>query len=149
MTSVTNTSRVLLNAPPSEVFAYVSDITHHPEWSGGPLKIEALTPGPVAIGSQYRSTGGVSDRTNELRVTAYEPPTRFAFVAKDPDFGEVTHEFTFKAENGGTLMERAVTAPMPFLLSIIFRLYLYPSQGKPLMDKAMANLKAKWEKSKQ
>lgn len=145
MTTVTITSRVLLNAQLEEVFTYVSDLTRHPEWSGGPLKVEALTPGPVRIGSQYRSTGGQADRINELRVTTYQPSTRFAFIAKDQQMGEVVHEFTFEMQNGGTLMERKVIGRMPPMMAILFRTLLYPMRGKPSMAKAMANLKAKFE----
>lgn len=51
MTHVSNVYSVVINAAPETVFNYVSDLTRHPEWSGGKLKIEALTPGPVGIGS--------------------------------------------------------------------------------------------------
>lgn len=144
MTTVTNTTRVMLKAQPEEVFSYISDLTRHPEWSGGPLNIVALTQAPIGAGSQYRSTGGQADRINELRVTVYEPPLRFGFVAKD-QMGDIIHEFTFKAQDGGTLMERKVTGEMPMAVAILFRAWLYPTRGKPLMEKAMAKLKAKWE----
>lgn len=148
MTTVTNTFRITINAQPETVFAYVSDLTRHGEWAGGRLKIEAVSPGPVAVGSQYLSRGDVAgqkDRPNELRVSRYEPPTRFAFLAKDPDFGEVSHEFTFKSHEGGTLMERAVTVNMPPLMAFAFRAFIHPFIGKPMMDKALAALKAKLE----
>ncbi len=145
MTTVTITSRVLLHAPPEEVFAYVSDLMRHPEWSGGPLKIERVSSGPIAVGSEYRSLGGEKERLNELRVTRYEPPARFTFVAKDPR-ADITHEFTFRPQAAGTLMERAVTATMPPLAAFMFRYVLYPRRGKPLMDKALAALKAKFER---
>ena len=148
MTTVTNTHRVVINAQPEAVFAYVSDLTHHPEWSGGRLRIEAVASGPVAVGSQYRSFGDVAgqkDRPNELRVTEYQPPTRFTFVAKDPGFGEVSHEFTFKPQDGGTLMERTVTLAMPPLMAFAFRTFISPLIGKPMMDKSLAALKAKLE----
>jgi hypothetical protein len=134
----------MLKTRPEEAFAYVSDLTRHPEWSGGPLKVEALTSGSIGVGSLYRSTGGQGDRINDLCVTAYVPPNRFAFVAKD-QMGDVTHEIIFNAQDGGTLMERKVTGAMPLMVSILFRAFIYPMRGKPLMDKAMANLKAKWE----
>jgi uncharacterized protein YndB with AHSA1/START domain len=148
MTIIVNTYRVVINARPEAVFAYVSDLTRHPEWSGGRLKIESVSSGPVAVGSQYRSHGDVAgqkDRPNELRVTQYQPPTRFAFVAKDPDFGDVPHEFAFKPEAGGTLMERTVTVTMPPVRAFLFRTFIRPLVGKPMMDKALAALKAKME----
>jgi uncharacterized protein YndB with AHSA1/START domain len=146
---MTNTFRVSINARPEAVFAYVSDLTRHGEWSGGQLKVEAVSSGPVAVGSQYRSFGevaGQKNRPNELRVTRYEPPTRFAFVAQDPDFKEVSHEFTFSLQDGGTLMERAVTVNMPPLMAFMFRTFISPLIGKPMMDKAFAALKAKLER---
>ncbi len=146
MTKVTITSRVVLNTAPQEVFAYVSDLMHHPEWSGGPLKIEPVSAGPVAVGSEYRSLGGESERLNLLRVTQYEPPGRFAFIAKDP-MGDISHVFTFRPQGGGTLMERSVTATLPMLAAVIFRYVLYPRRGKPLMDRALKSLKEKFERS--
>ena len=148
MTAVTNTYHVVINAQPEVVFAYVSDLTRHPEWSGGRLKIEAVSTGPVAVGSEYISHGDVAgqkDRPNELRVTQYQPPSRFAFVAKDPGFGEVSHEFTFKPQAGGTLMERTVTLTMSPVKAFGFRAFIRPLIGQPQMDKAFATLKAKLE----
>jgi uncharacterized protein YndB with AHSA1/START domain len=148
MTTLTTTYRITINARPETVFAYVSDLTRHPEWSGGRLTIEAVTPGPVAVGSPYHSRGdvaGQTDRPNELRVTQYQPPTRFAFTAKDPDFGEVVHEFTFTPQDGGTLMERAVTITLPSVRAFLFRTVIHPLIGKPMMDKALAALKTKLE----
>jgi uncharacterized protein YndB with AHSA1/START domain len=148
MTTVTNTYRVMINAQPEAVFTYVSDLTRHPEWSGGRLSIEAIAAGPVAVGSQYRSQGDVAgqkDRPNELRVTEYQPSTRFTFIAKDPGFGDVSHEFTFKPQDGGTLMERTVTLNMPTLMAFAFRTFISPLVGKPMMDKSLAALKTKLE----
>src|SRR5258706_10917989 len=130
MTTVTSTSRVMLNAKPEEVFACVADLTRHPEWSGGPLKVEALTPGPATVGSQYRSTGGQQDRINVLQVTKLEAPSCFSFMAKDERMGEIFHEFTFKAQDGGTLMGRKVTSTMPMAAAILFLAWSYPTQGK-------------------
>jgi uncharacterized protein YndB with AHSA1/START domain len=148
MTTLANTYRIVIDAQPETVFAYVSDLTRHPEWSGGRLRIEALSSDPIAVGSQYRSHGDVAvqkDRPNQLRVTEYQPPTRFAFVAQDPDFGEVPHEFTFKSQAGGTLLERTVTVTLPPVRAFLFRTFIQPLIGKPMMDKAFASLKAKLE----
>jgi len=148
MTTLTNTYHALINAQPEAVFAYVSDLTRHPEWSGGRLKIEAVSSGPVAVGSQYLSHGDVAgqkDRPNELRVTQYQPPTRFAFIAKDPDFGEVPHEFIFSPQAGGTRLERTVTVTLSPVRAFVFRIFIQPLIGKPMMDKALAALQARLE----
>ena len=148
MPRVTNRYSVMIKAQPDSVFNYVADLTQHPEWSGGRLRIEALSPGPVAVGSRYRSHGDVAgqkDRPNQLRVTHYQPSSSFVFVAQDPDFGEVTHEFTFNPADGGTLMERAVSMDMSPLTAIMFKFVVRPLIGKPMMDKSLAALRSKLE----
>jgi uncharacterized protein YndB with AHSA1/START domain len=148
MTTVTHTYEVLIRAKPEAVFGYVADLTRHPEWSGGKLKIEPVTPGPVAVGSRYRSAGDVAgqkDRPNELRVTDYQPPSRFTFVANDPDFGDVPHEFTFQPQAGETLIKRTVTVTLPPLRAFVFRTFIQPLVGRPMMDKAFAALKTRLE----
>ena len=145
---VSNLYSVVINAPPETVFNYVSDLTRHPEWSGGKLKIEALTLGPLAVGSQYKSYGDVAgqqNRPNELRVTKFESPTLFEFVAKDPGFGEVVNKFKFTPQKGGTLMERTLSMNMNPLKAFAFKLFIRPLIGQPMMDKSFATLKDKLE----
>ena len=149
MTIVTNIYRVAIDARPELVFPYVSDLTRHPEWSGAHLKIEAVSPGPVTVGSQYLSHGDVAgqkDRPNQLQVTQFESPTTFAFIAVDPDFGEVSHEFTFGPQSGGTLMQRTVTLSMSPIKAFMFRALILPLVARPLMDKALTALKKKMER---
>src|SRR4030067_114081 len=57
MPTQTKTFSVTIRAPQEEVFAYVSDLTRHPEWSGGLLRVEARTAGQVGVGSKYVSHG--------------------------------------------------------------------------------------------
>jgi len=64
-------------------------------------------------------------------VTGYQSPTRFAFVAHDPNFGEVVHEFTISARAGRTLLERTVTAHMSPLIEFVWRLVIWPLADLP------------------
>ncbi len=148
MTTVQRRHQVLVNAPLQQTFDYVSDLTRHPEWSGGELKIEAMAPGPIAVGKQYRSRGEVAvqkDRPNTVRISAYEPPHKFGFVANDPDFGDVSHVFTFTQQAGGVLIERAMTVSLNPIVALGFRFLIYPFVGRPSMDKSFAGLKEKLE----
>jgi uncharacterized protein YndB with AHSA1/START domain len=149
MTTVIRSVEVLVRAPLQSTFDYVSDLSRHPEWSGG-LKIEAVTPGPIAIGKEYVSRGEVAvqkDRPNTVRVSHYEPPRKFGFVAKDPDFGKVSHEFTFTAQNGDVLIKRAMTVSLNPIVAFMFRFFIYPLIGKPSMEKSFAALKIKLEQN--
>ena len=148
MTTVVRTSQVFVRAPLQTVFDYVSDLTKHPEWSGGQLKIEAVSPGLIAVGKEYVSRGEVAlekERPNQLQITEYEPPQKFGFVAKDPDFGKVFHVFTFAEQNGGVLVTRTTTLSLNPLVAFAFRFFIYPLVGNPMMNKSFAALKAKLE----
>ena len=147
MTTVVKTSQILARAPLQATFDYVSDLCRHPEWSGG-LRIEAVTPGPIAVGKEYISHGEVAvqkDRPNRVRVSHYEPPHKFGFVAKDPDFGDVSHEFTFHTHNGDVLVVRTMSVVMNPIMAFLFRTFIYPLISRPAMDKSMAALKMKLE----
>jgi uncharacterized protein YndB with AHSA1/START domain len=149
MTTVLRTHQVLVKVPLQQAFDYVSDLTRHPEWSGGELKIEAVTPGPVAVGKEYRSRGEVAvqkDRPNTVRVSVYEPPHKFGFVANDPDFGDVSHVFTLTEQNGGILIERAMTVSLNPIIALVFRFLIYPFVGSPSMNRSLAKLKEKLDK---
>jgi hypothetical protein len=126
----------------------VSDLTRHPEWSGGELNIEAVAPGPIAVGKEYVSRGEVAiqkDRPNTVRISIYEPPHTFGFVANDPNFGDVSHVFTFTEQNGGVLIQRMMTLTLNLMVAFLFRLFVYPLIGSPSMEKSLALLKRKLE----
>ncbi|HET9911430.1 MAG TPA: SRPBCC family protein [Anaerolineales bacterium] len=149
MTTVIRSHQVLVHAPLQTVFDYVSDLTRHPEWSSGQLKIEALTPGPVAVGKEYLSRGEVAvqkDRPNKIQIMEYKSPQRFGFVANDPDFGRVSHIFTFAEQEGGVLVERVIALSLNPIVAFLFRFFIYPLIGSPAMDKSLALLKTKLEK---
>ena len=146
MKTVTNTFRVSINAKPEAVFAYVSDLTRHGEWNSG-LRIEAVTSGPVSVGSQYRSWGKPGNRRNDIEITDYQPPTRFTFVAHDPNFKDVTHKFAVNSQGDGSVVERAVTAHMAPFVWFVWRLILWPLFDRPGMNKSLAALKAELERS--
>jgi uncharacterized protein YndB with AHSA1/START domain len=148
MTTVVRTHQVLIHAPLESLFDYVADLTRHPEWSGGELKIEAVTPGPVTVGKEYRSRGEVTvqkDRPNTVRISIYEPPHTFGFVANDPNFGDVSHVFTFSEQSGEVLIKRIMTLSLNPIVAFLFRYVVYPLIGSPSMEKSLALLKAKVE----
>ena len=149
MITVVRSHQVTVQAPLQSTFDYVSDLTRHPEWNGG-LKIEAVSSNPINVGKEYVSHGEVAvqkARPNKVQVTEYEPPHKFGFVAKDPDFGNVSHVFTFTEQNGGTLVTRTMTVSLKPIVAILFRFFIYPLIGSPSMNKSLAMLKAKLEEN--
>ena len=147
MTTVVKTNQILVHVPLESAFEYVSDLSRHPEWSDG-LKIEAVEPGPIAVGKEYVSHGEVAvqkDRPNTVRVSLYEPPHKFGFVANDPDFGEASHVFTFSAQNEEVLITRTMALTLNPIVAFLFNTLVYPLIGGPSMRKSMAALKVNLE----
>jgi uncharacterized protein YndB with AHSA1/START domain len=149
MPTLTRSLEMLINAPIQTVFDSISDLTRHPEWSGGNLKIVAVSPGPIAAGKEYRSHGDVGNvqkgRANTVKVTEYEPPHRFAFVSTDPDFGEVTHLFTLAQEGSSIRLQREMTLTLKPLVAFGFTFVTYPLLGKPSLQRDFTALKKKLE----
>ena len=148
MTTLLRTHNVLVHVPIQAAFEYVSDLTRHPEWSDGELKIEAVTPGPIAVGKEYHSRGEFTiqrERPNTVRISHYEPPRMFGFVANDPNAGDVSHVFTFTEQDGGVLIERAMRLSLNPVVAFLFGVFVYPFVGSRSMEKSLAKLKKRLE----
>ena len=147
MKTISYTYRISTSAKPDIAFAYISDLTHHPEWNDH-LHVTALTPSEIQVGSKYKSVGKTlnEDRHNDITVTAYQPSTIFSFVAIDPDFKEITHEFKLTPQNDGTLVERTITVHMSPMMAILWNLLLFPLINKRENNRSMAALKGQLDK---
>lgn len=148
MTNLTRSIQILANTNLKKAFDYVSDLTKHPEWSGGELKIEAVSSESIQVGKEYISKGEVAiqkDRPNRLKVTEFESPHKFGFVANDPDFGDVSHVFTFAEQDSGVLITRTIKLNLNPFIAFGFRFFVYPLIGNPSMKKAFNRLKVKLE----
>ncbi|HEV2685683.1 MAG TPA: SRPBCC family protein [Actinomycetota bacterium] len=117
-----NRASFTVNASPEEAFALISDLTRSPEWASNPLKVEVVSGGPVGLGTKYRSEAKFmgKDVHAEQEVTAYEPPTHFAFTNTE---GHETYEhvFTVRAQNGKSLIERTITFHVPGFRGVMIR----------------------------
>ncbi|MCC7187187.1 MAG: SRPBCC family protein [Anaerolineales bacterium] len=148
MTSITRSVQILINTNLQAAFDYVSDLTKHPEWSGGELRLEAVSSEPIQVGKEYVSKGEFAiqkERPNKLKVTEFEPPRKFGFVANDPTIGDVFHTFTFVEKGNQVLITRAIRLNLNPFMAFGFTLFVYPLTGNPSMKKAFRNLKARLE----
>ena len=92
--------------PPAEVFARLVDLDRLPEWQESALGSSAE--GPIAEGTRITERRRIMGREleNQLEVTAYDPPRRFALKALGgPVPFSVDHELT---ENSGSTRLRVV-----------------------------------------
>ena len=121
MAIFSNSFRIHVNVRPEVAFASVADLTRHGEWNPG-LKVTAISEVSTTVGSRFQSVGHIFGREihDDLCVTEYQPPVRFAFFVKSGFGGEeLTHEFMLQPKDGGTLITRTATATVSLLLKLL------------------------------
>ena len=135
-----NHARFEVNASPEQAFALFSDLTRSHEWASNPLKVEALSGGPVGVGSKYRSEAQFmgKDVHAEQEVTAYDAPRHFAFSNTEGN-ERYDHDFTFRAEEGKTVVERKITFLVPGFRGVAIR-FVVPIVSKKFDKQNMEKL---------
>jgi hypothetical protein len=66
---------------PQEVYAYLADLEHTPEWNWAITSTEKVTPGPIRIGTRYRQTRTVPRPAVEFIEISHLEPGRSVEVA--------------------------------------------------------------------
>lgn len=84
--AITLELEVTIGRPPAEVYAHLADVERWPEWliASGIVRVERIEGGP---GERLRVEQRVAGRaaTLDARITAAEPPSRFALEGRDAD----------------------------------------------------------------
>jgi uncharacterized membrane protein len=118
---------VVVDAPPEETWAVISDIPLQPEWMHEMREVRLTTPRPVHAGTTGEATvriAGISV-TDVVEVTVFEPPTRFA-IRHDGLFtgeGLITLE---PGAGGSTTIVRWDETLVPPLLPVLGAIALAP-----------------------
>jgi uncharacterized protein YndB with AHSA1/START domain len=70
---------------PEDIFSYMTDPSHLPEWQEGVVTARLEDDGPLGQGSRVTQTRriGRGERTMTSELTEYDPPRRFAFRGID------------------------------------------------------------------
>lgn len=93
---------VLINRPPEQVFAYVTDIKNNTVWQTDILELEMTSEGPFGLGSTYRCVNRFMGKRLETegRVTDYEPYQRCCIRITSGDVRGTTGLFFETVESG-------------------------------------------------
>ncbi len=112
-------------AAPEATYAYLVEVTQHPEWGMDDMTVEAETPGPTKVGSRYKAEGTLQGKRNPSTVviTDLDPPRRIEFEAEDKR-GISGHVFTLTAQDGGTQVTRQIYGvKQPFIAPLFLLLF--------------------------
>ena len=138
------TVSVTIQAPPEDVWPWVSDISRHGDWSPKPYRVELVSGEANAEGSHYRSVGWVppndGNHVNDVEITQVVPMTRFALEATD-DNGTFANTFDLKPVSDGTEVTFRLVFPEMKGMAAIMVPILFPLVGKADIKKRMQLLK--------
>ena len=96
---------ITIARPLATVFDYVADQTNEPAYNPRMLRAERISPGPVGLGTRFRSAVGSGERATEMliEVTGYDRPHLLASrtTMKQAD---IDYELRFDEVPAGTRM---------------------------------------------
>jgi uncharacterized protein YndB with AHSA1/START domain len=123
--------------PIEQVFAAVADVDGWPGWliASGVLRVVRQAPGPLEAGAplviEQRAAGRAS--TVQARITALQPPVRFAVSGKDADGVAIDMDASLVAlEPGVTGLRWQIRIGLPF------RYRFFESMARPQVQRAAA-----------
>ena len=99
---------VTVNAPQERVFAMLTDLDRFGEWMPNFIRVEKLTEGELAVGSEFREVRKMfgKESSEHFEVTGLEPPRRFDVYVDGTKGtskkGEFRFTHTFERVNDGT-----------------------------------------------
>jgi uncharacterized protein YndB with AHSA1/START domain len=91
---------ITINRPAAEVFAFLAHFENLPRWNYAISETVKETPGPVGVGSRYRQTRTIPDRSEEtFTVTEFEPHHMLSIRG---DLGPFQGDITYLLEPAGS-----------------------------------------------
>jgi uncharacterized protein YndB with AHSA1/START domain len=75
--TISFTNTIDIRRPAREVYSYLVDLEHIPDWNWAISETRKMTPGPVAVGTRYLQSRRVPAPASEvLEITDLEPERR-------------------------------------------------------------------------
>ena len=133
MVNMSASAQVAIERDPTEVWAYVSDVTNQDQWVDGMSDSEVVGDVPIGRGTQIRGTytyGGGSSPTL-MTITEFREGRQLAIKAVEGPF-PFTGQLTLERAGASTIVTNAMTAGSDHIVtSIMFTLL------RPLMKMMM------------
>jgi len=116
---------ITVNCLPQKAYEYLSDVTHHPDWSSHGLAAEKTSAGPVAVGSTFATTGHqMGTHVGVVTIAELVPNQKIVYESND-DTARMRHYFVFAAENGGTRVTKGFETVKTGVMLTVFRPMMY------------------------
>jgi uncharacterized membrane protein len=136
--------RISIEAPASQVYDYVADLTRHGEWGGHGLEVTKTTEGPAAVGSVFSTTAKqFGTQREQSTVTELSPGSAFAWESKGA-LGLARHRFSVAGDGGSTTLTKSAEIVEPTFLAKLTSWKVSKDIPKNL-HRDLANIKAHLE----
>ncbi len=115
--------------PANEVYTYLVDLEHTPEWNWAITSTQKITPGPVGIGTRYRQTRSIPRPAVEyLQISGLEPGRS---VEVTGTLGPFQARLSYELEPSpvGTRLRNRVELSSPIALGPFAGLLREPGEG--------------------
>jgi hypothetical protein len=132
---------VLLRASPDRAWAFTLRWEEQPEWIRDAVWVRVITPERERVGARIEVRNrvlGVSMFTEQLEVTAWDPPRRLEMTHRG--FVRGVGTWWFEPETAGTRFTWTEELSMPIPLLGELALWIYRPFMKRLMRSGLANL---------
>ena len=121
---------------PEDVFARIADIDAWPSWliASGIVRVERTSDGPLVADERLVVEQRAAGRsgTFQARVTALQPPTRFALQGKDEDGVSIDIDALLAPADTGTSLRWSIRIGLPL------RYRMFESMARPQVERAAA-----------
>ena len=134
-----------ITAPIEQVFAYVTDLSRHPEWSNN--KMEMTVEGePVAVGTTFTTVvNAFGKETNKGKVVEMQAPMKFVSECDTSSSGYWRWTMMLEPIAGGTrLRHRSEGLKVPGWFKVVQPL-MFRFVGQKMLTNGLDNIKARVE----
>ena len=113
---------IIINRPPAEVFAWLTDFDTWPQWGGGNLvSMKQVSAGPLQAGSQLRQVNQTGRKPTEtlVQVTDFVPDRTFGIERPN-----LRGTFTLEPVMTGTQLNAVFEVDAAGLSALMYRLFI-------------------------
>lgn len=135
----------LIDRPVKDVFAFVANLNNMSKWNSAVVSVQQITPGPMEVGTKFKSVGEMMGRRieGEVQVTSYEPDSKTGFQMHAGPV-QVNVTISFKPVGTGTKVSLNAQGNPGGLFKLAEP--VMAGRVKSLMEENLARLKSTLEK---
>src|SRR5207244_10614175 len=80
---------ITIHRPVEEVFAYISDVQHSPQYISGQREAHKTSTGPMGVGTTFATSGKFVRRATTCEVTEFEADRRLSWQRSEEHTSEL------------------------------------------------------------